>query len=125
MSGLYFPGPVVEYAEYAVGAATPINSMASGYLTDWFASALDTSCTSTKTLSEEHSCWDASVLYEHINCPVFIVENRFDQNQISDVLLCPTEQNSSKTQGFVADYGKRMRAALAATVQGPIGISKA
>ena len=121
VSGFYFPGGVVEYAEFAVGVKNAtINSIASEYLVSWFASALDETCAAQTDKSSAHRCWDASFLYEHISTPMFVVENRFDQNQINDILLCPTGLNttgSGGTRAFVADYGHRMDAALASTVR--------
>ena len=90
------------------------------YLASWFQSALDESCVEKTAKGSQHRCWDASFLYGHITTPLFVVENRFDQNQINDILLCPTALNTTGPRGtraFVADYGHRMDAALASTVQ--------
>ena len=58
-----------------------------------------------------------------LESPLFVIENRFDRNQIEAVLLCPP-LNNSRVDGFVADFGQRMRAGLLASVQGDRGISK-
>jgi hypothetical protein len=129
VSGGYFPGPVVEFPEFVVGATAPVNALATKWLTSWFASALDESCVAAFAAAEgnadnAHRCWDASVLYPYVDAPLFVVENRFDQNQINDVLLCPTKRNTSNTVAFVQDFGEIMGSGLYAAVQGPRGASK-
>ena len=124
VSGTYFPGPVVFYEEWIAGITTTVNDLASEYLSWWFGTAFDESCAAALGPDDQHKCWDFSGLYNHISSPIFIAENRFDQNQINDVLLCPTSRNNSRTNGFVADFGAIMTQGLLDTVRGERGVSK-
>lgn len=128
VSGGYFPGPVVEFVEYVVGVTAPLNALASRWLTGWFGSALNANCVAAFVAAgapdDAHRCWDAGVLYEHIAAPLFVIQNRFDQNQINDVLLCPTDRNTSRTVGFVESFGATMRDGLYASVRGARGAAK-
>lgn len=124
VSGFYFPGPVEEYYEDVLHLHLPINAIASWYLTHWFASALDESCVVSTPTSNQHRCWDASFLYKHVETPLFVIENLFDQNQINDILLCPTEKNSTATRAFVKKFGETMTFGLRSNVQSKVGYEK-
>lgn len=126
ISGAYFPGPVVFYPEYLLGVDTPVNSLASKYLSWWFQTALDESCMAALGPEDAYQCWDYSVSYDHISAPLFIAENRFDSNQIEDVLLCLTcgSENTSYTNGFIEQFGDTMSTGLLSTVLGDVGLAK-
>ena len=45
VSGMFFPGPVQFFPEFAVAPdGPPVNALASKYLTTWFGSLVDASC---------------------------------------------------------------------------------
>lgn len=125
VSGMYFPGPVVEYVEFWANVSAPINSVASKWISSWFQSRLDESCVAALGADHAFKCWDASVLLNYVEAPLFVVENRFDQNQINDVLLCPTSRNTSTTRAFVEYFGEVMTQGLAETVRADaFGVAK-
>lgn len=123
VSGFYFPSPVVLYPEWRVGLNESIDPLASMYLVEWFDSALDGSCTKEHPYPHKHLCWDAHIHYKYISTPIFVTENRFDQNQINSVLLCPKE-NNVHTTAFIRDFGGRMEVGLRNTVQSNAGKAK-
>ena len=46
---------------------------------------LDQSCMAAMPLGKKHTCWSAAVHYPHISTPLFVAQNRFDQNQAGAV----------------------------------------
>ena len=125
VSGYYFPSPVISFPQFAFNVTKPaVGWPAAQYFTRWFQSALDVSCAAAHPGSDAHRCWDASFLYKYIDTPLFVVENRFDQNQIEECFFDPVKLNTSKTRGFVRDYGRRMMASMNTTVRGARGLAK-
>ena len=102
----------------------PINSVVTGYLSTWYGSVLDESCVTATPEHQHHMCWDASYLYKHVETPLFIAENRFDSNQIEQVLHCPKPYHNNSTKTFLKWFGDTMLEGLAATVQSNKGRAK-
>ena len=125
VGGFYFPGPVVMFPEYILNISIPVNSFASKYLTTWYGSALDESCLRGTPERYHHRCWDSYYLYNFIDTQLFVIENRFDESQIHDVLLCPCHEiKSDSTQDFIKWFGETMCNGLKSTVQGDRGKKK-
>ena len=125
VSGFYFPGAVELYPLFALGVHVPVNNLASAWLTSWFESALDESCVSQAKQGETHRCWDASYNYPHIKTRLFVIENRFDANQIKDVLLCPKCGNGKNASDkFIKAFGEIMKQGLTETVQSDAAVAK-
>ena len=125
VAGFYFPGPVVAYPEYALNVTVPLNNLATKYMTSWFGSVLDESCLMNTPERYQHRCWDSHYLYKHIDTRLFVIENRFDESQIHDVLLCPFDHiENNSTDGFIKWFGNTMSEGLKNTVQSDLGIKK-
>ena len=125
VGGFYFPGPVIMFPEYVLNISIPVNNLATRYLTSWFASALDESCLKGTPERNHHKCWDSHYLYNFIDTPLFVIENRFDESQIHDVLLCPSKEiDNNSTEGFIQWFGDTMSTGLASTVQSGRGKKK-
>ena len=125
VSGFYFPGQVYLYPEYILNITVPFNNLVSTHVTSWFGSALDESCLDATPKFQHHKCWDVSYLYDFVDTRLFVIENRFDNNIIQDILLCPLEHlQNNNTDLFVEWFGNTMKTGLASTVQSARGGEK-
>ena len=125
VGGFYFPGPVIMFPEYILNISIPINNLATKYLTSWYGSALDESCLTETPEKYHHKCWDSHYLYNFIDSQLFVMENRFDESQIHDVLLCPSNEiENNSTLGFIKWFGNTMSDGLRLTVQADRGKQK-
>ena len=63
-------------------------------------------------------CWDVNVLAKYITTPLLVLENQFDQQQITGELLCLDCKKGIKKQStearFLSYYGMQMRDSLLA-----------
>ena len=105
IDGFIAPGPVTLYQLYTLGIRIPLNGMLSKYLTTWYRSALDESCKKSTPIWKWHECLDVSHLYNFIDTPIFVIQNRFDKLIMENFLNAPLEENPNySTKIFIKWY---------------------
>ena len=115
-AGYYFPRGVYEYPMYAVGLRKPFDLFAAHVVHDIEHSFLDETCVRAVGESNRGLCWDAFILAPYISTPLFVAENKYDENQLHSILLCPGKTCTPTASGtggaFMVDYGAKMVASL-------------
>eukprot|EP01060_Flectonema_neradi_P006771 TRINITY_DN1462_c0_g1_i1.p1 TRINITY_DN1462_c0_g1~~TRINITY_DN1462_c0_g1_i1.p1 ORF type:complete len:382 (+),score=83.26 TRINITY_DN1462_c0_g1_i1:52-1197(+) len=104
VAGWYFPENTHSYPEWLSGEDIPYNYAFCQIATRFFSSYLDKYCTADFS-GDKRRCLDATVNYDYIKTPLFVMENMYDSQQINDELLCPGQC----VPGYKEAYGTWMR----------------
>ena len=115
-AGFYFPSPVYLYPVYAVGLKIPFDLFATDYVHLLEGGYMNADC--AKALGKDKArCWDVGVLQHYLKTPLFVAQNRVDQNQVNDELLCPKElcngnPHKATPINFMREYANFSKTAL-------------
>eukprot|EP00948_MAST-09A_sp_MAST-9A-sp1_P003391 g3391.t1 len=119
-SGFYFPADVTIYQDFWLHEKLhlPITNLAwlEGMVVNWIEDAwVDQSCVAAT--GSKGKCWDVSTLSKYITTPLLVIENLFDQNQITGVLACLNCKKGSMTKDstqahFLTYYMQAMKKSL-------------
>jgi len=115
-SGLFFPSRpsvgVCLFQEYWLfGQKCPrLDIFESWYVRHEEHAFVDQNCASD--LADASRCWDSGILARYVKTPLFIAQNRYDQNQISNEFLCQgcnsyPGNSGKKVQGYMTYFGNR------------------
>ena len=120
IGGFYFPSNVTAFPFFWAHYKVPwVPLWSSAMFEAWFVDTENRAYVNQECVQAEGShakCWSVSTMYKYISTPLFVAENKFDQEQLNEVLLCPScsarSRLPSPEAAFIASYGENMRRQL-------------
>jgi len=121
-AGLYFPSQpkkgVCVFQEYALlGEHCPrVDNFEAWWVERLVEHAYaNTNC--MRELKNARRCWNAGILARYVSTPLFLAQNRYDQNQLAGEMLCSdcssnSSEASSKVKSYMAYFGNRSEEVL-------------
>ena len=122
-AGAYFVNEdvrlMVQYETKLLNVSFDTAAFMADYLVSFFGGLgktppfLDQSCMAAKPLGKKHLCWSAAVHYPYITTPLFVAQNRFDQNQASAVFgVGGSNLTAAAKADFVRYFGRQTLAGI-------------
>jgi hypothetical protein len=105
--GWFVPSTAVSYFEWEYGIRLPYQDLATAYFDQTFSSYVDPWCAALQRIGgkPEHLCLSTSVLWEHIQPPVFYAQNIYDSVQLGILGWLP---QLPKAPEFMTAFGTAM-----------------
>lgn len=115
-SGLFFPADTHPVWATRLGIAETANVLGAEYVTELYGAFHDASCAAAMKAAgkSEALCWDGSTVAPHVESPILVAQNFWDQLQIDDILCWEDNAGLACPDAFLQSFRNATMAQLTA-----------